>query len=102
MQKEIRWLIPQKHTLETIEECLKLLEEGYTLINNYGYTTYLFKGQQLKTNCNRRRPYRFSNPHLWQVVDYSKTDECSTGIADTKSLLFKIERILRKIARKYF
>ena len=95
------WLIPNKYPLDTPKRCEELLNEGYTLINNHGYFVFKFKGKQVKSNINRKRDYKFSHPFLWQVVDYSKHTDTTTGIANYNSIIFKIERSCRKLASKW-
>jgi len=99
----VRWLVPQKHTLNTPKECKQLLKDGFVLINNEGYTVHLgLDGvSQLRSNLNRKRPYKFSNPQLWQVLNQEATETAGYVIVyNTSTLWFKIYRTISRIANK--
>jgi len=90
-----RWLIPKIHTLETREECKKLLENGYTLINNEGYTVELRpNGTQKWSNPNRKKAYDFTHPYYWQCIDFDEGNTYREQIQDTQSLWFKFNYML--------
>lgn len=94
-----QWLIPQKYTLTSPEQCLRLLALGYTLINNHGYTVQLRNDKQYKTNSNRNKNYRFSNPQLWQVLDVEKSR--ITVLQDVNSWSFRIQNLYVTFCRKW-
>jgi len=94
------WCIPCEYPLETTEQCVDLLERGYTLINNAGFTVYKVHGIQIRNNIKRTRDYKFSKPCLWQVLDTSKKEVIA--IRNPKSLWFLIESFLLWINLKLF
>ena len=57
-----------EHNL-TSDDLQLLLECGNVLSNNYGHTVHLGNNKkQLRSNPNRKRNYKFSNPHYWNVI----------------------------------
>lgn len=98
----MRWLIPKRHTLTSAEECNKLLKDGYTLINNMGLEVSLNEdGTQNKTNKNRKRNYKFSNPHLWQCLHPEITIHSRTITVDTKTVGFWLSNCILQLGRKW-
>jgi len=98
--KYVRWLVPQtQHTIKTTAKCNELLQLGFTLVNNEGYTVHLgTKGNQIISNDNRKRPYRFSKPYLWQVLD---TNSTRFKIIDYNKISFKLECLIVKFCNKF-
>lgn len=96
MNRRIKWLIPYKRGLKTPREAKALLTDGYTLINNMGFKVHLQGLKQVKTNTNRKRDYKFTNPDLWQVLNTDSTSCYRTVLYDTESYMFKAQRLLNK------
>lgn len=92
-----RWLISRQHPLDSTEQCITALECGYTLINNQGFTvSYNDSDGQLISNINRKRPYAFSHPELWQIIH-------SNGkIINPYSMGYKVSVILIKTMQRMF
>ncbi len=54
----------------TGDKCFDALENGKTLIENRkGYTVYQNKeGEQVLSNPNRNRPYKFDQRYCWRIL----------------------------------
>lgn len=99
------WIVPKLYPMDDTKKCMDLLKLGYTLINNKGYVvTYSDKSEskQKWSNPNRRRAYKFTNPHFWQVLDYTRGNTYKKQIVDTKSLWFMFELLMLKLGTKFF
>ena len=70
---QAKWNILELYPLSSSEQCIHLLNKGYTLVNNQGFEVFLKPdGTQEMTNEKRsklRNPYDFTHPTLWQVLD---------------------------------
>jgi len=95
-----RWLVPQtKYTLNSAKQCEDLLQLGYTLINNEGFTVTLGNdGKQMRSNPNRKRAYKFSHAYLWQILD---VDSEHYRVINYNKLSFKINNFVIKFCKKY-
>jgi len=95
-----RWLVPKQYPLDSKELATQLLNEGYILVNNEGFSVHLdANGKQIKSNPNRKRNYKFSHPHFWQILNENKD---VTSFCNYNSLTFKMSRLLQKLAVKWF
>ena len=93
-----RWLISHQHPLESSEQAYTALECGYTLINNQGFTvSYNDSDEQLISNLNRKRPYAFSHPELWQILHSNEKK-----IINPQSIGYKVSVMLIKIMQRMF
>jgi hypothetical protein len=100
-----KWIIPKMYTLDTREQCIDLLNNGYTLINNTGYIVTLDEdtGKQLMSNKNRKCSYDFSRPYFWQCIKSGHLDTpYHKAIVNTKSWLFKLDYMAQWLGLKIF